>query len=59
MEKVKNEKDSLKERNCVYCTKLNQYRSKLRMLGTQYDDPTVEPFMQQVDAFQSHLDEYY
>lgn len=29
------------------------------MMATQYDDGSVEPFMQQVDAFQSHLDEYY
>lgn len=59
IEEIKQERDKTKQINKAYFDKLNKFRSKLRLLSTQYNDKTIEQYIKEVDGAESMYDEYY
>lgn len=59
VEEIKQERDKTKQINKTYFDKLNKFRSKLRLLSTQYNDKTIEQYIKEVDGAESMYDEYY
>lgn len=59
IEEIKQERDKTKQINKTYFDKLNKFRSKLRLLSTQYNDKTIEQYIKEVDGAESMYDEYY